>query len=450
MKIGKKLFLSYFILLVITFLVTAVTFHVLSQRYLINETKQLLRNEGKIIVDLFQNIPLTYENIREKMVAQRKIELANRYINTNVIILNKDKKIIFTNLESMDRKQLLNLSQRLNNQREYVTERLPILMPNKEVKGYVLLFTKVKDVKELNQLIRGTQLLSFIAAGMVALFIGLIMEQNLTNPLKRLTLRIKELSFQDFDKELQINTGDEIEELATSFNQMARKLKQYDIMQKKFLQNASHELKTPLMAIQGNVEAIKEGVVEGNEVQESLDIIIEESQRLKKVVEEIIYLTKLENADDAFSYETVDLEEIVKGAVKTLKPLADQKGLMIHMENQWNVTGRWDKEKMKRAFINILGNSIRYGKKHIYMENRIMEDSIEIDIIDDGDGLKAGEESKIFDRFYKGDKGGTGIGLAITKAIIEGHQGKISAYNHSTYGAVFHIVLPLKKRNEDR
>ncbi|WML46813.1 HAMP domain-containing sensor histidine kinase [Neobacillus sp. PS3-34] len=101
-----------------------------------------------------------------------------------------------------------------------------------------------------------------------------------------------------------------------------------------------------------------------------------------------------------------------------------------------------DKEKMRRAFINLLGNAIRYAKSQVLIKSFFEDGHAVIEIKDDGPGIAAEEEKKIFQRFYSGEAGGSGMGLAITKAIIEGHGGTITASNAESGGAVFKIVIP--------
>jgi signal transduction histidine kinase len=242
--------------------------------------------------------------------------------------------------------------------------------------------------------------------------------------------------------DIDISTGDEIEELAKCFNSMANNLKTYDDRQKAFLQNTSHELKTPLMSIQGYAEAIKDGVVQGAEVEPSLDIIIEESQRLKQVVEDIIYLTRLENFEDRFNFTRTNMKEIIAQAIQTIKPLMEEKNISINIGTGINFIGNFDKEKLIRAFINVLGNCTRYARSSILIQGKEIYGGVEIYIQDDGPGFKVGEADKIFDRFYKGDSGGTGLGLAIGQNIIVGHGGSIAAFNNNSGGAVFKIFIP--------
>ena len=312
-----------------------------------------------------------------------------------------------------------------------------------------IIFVSARD-EELDRIL-GLELgaddyLSIFIAGLIALIIGSILGRSLTKPLENLMKYMIEFSLNKPQKQLLIKTGDEIEKLAQCFHKLAEKLRNYDEYQKKFLQNTSHELKTPLMSIQGYAEAIKDGVVEGKEAEESLDIIIEESQRLKKVVEEIIYLTKLENADDTFELTYFKIGLLAEGVVKSLKALAAEKQIDVEIKGDLETGGYFDEGKLRRALINIIANCLRYAKRKVIIDLLNNGSYLKIKIFDDGPGLKDGEEEKIFHRFYKGEQGGSGLGLAITRAIIEGHGGSIEAFKREPTGAVFVITLPLKSK----
>jgi signal transduction histidine kinase len=287
-----------------------------------------------------------------------------------------------------------------------------------------------------------TQAMSLIVGGVIAVILGMIFQRGLTKPIQKLKNYMAAFSFKDSQQELKIKTGDEIEELAECFSAMVQKLKSYDVQQKRFLQNTSHELKTPLMSIQGYAEAIKDGIVEGNEMYESLDVIIDESKRLKKIVDEMIYLIKLDNVEETFHFETTRIGEIIDQSVRSVKALLDAGGIKLKIEGDCSLEGHFDKEKLTRAFVNILSNGIRYAESEITIDWKAKGSYIEINIADDGKGFQNGEENKVFERFYKGENGGTGIGLAITKAILTGHNSQIEAFNAIPKGAAFRIRLP--------
>ncbi|MBF8982378.1 HAMP domain-containing histidine kinase [Lutibacter sp. B2] len=441
--IGSKLLITYFIILFVAFIVMMLSYNVLSQRYFMKEAKNQMRIEGITIARTLEKSKLKKNGIGEKVVVKKELKVAGRLITSKIIVCNKDRKIIYTNWESLNREELRRIIRTKDTTLEgYITEKVPMKTPNGDIKGYVFLMMELKELEAMNEIMKTTRILSFTVAGFVAIIIGMAFQKGLTRSIKELMETMTTFSLKDFPEDFQLKTGDEIEELSLCFSSLVNKLKQYDSQQKIFLQNTSHELKTPLMSIQGYAEAIKDGIVEGQEMQESLDIIMNECQRMKKTVEEITYLTKLENFEEIFQLEEYAMMELIQSALKSIKPLADEKKIKIELEGKFDYKGFYDGDKIKRGMINILSNAIRYTKKNILIQSFTHHKYCEIYIIDDGEGFKAGEEKKIFDRFYKGNKGNTGLGLAITKAIIEGHKGEIIAYNHESKGAVFKIKVP--------
>lgn len=442
-KIGYKIILSYFLILLVVFLVTSTTFNYLSKKYLIKETRVQLRDEGQKISELLRNTNFQESNLRDIILSKRQLKVVGKFIDSEVLVLNREGKVIYKDIENLNQSILLRLVKydktALNG---YIVERVAIKGKDKQIKGFVFLFARLKNIHALNRLIRQTQSLSFIIASIIALFIGMIFQNNISKPIKMLKNKMINFSIDSFHEYPDINTGDEIEELDKSFKEMAERIKRYSKQQKRFLQNTSHELKTPLMSIQGYAEAIKDGIVEGKELEESLDIIIEESQRLKKTVDEIIYLAKIENVEENFNFEETDLSKVISKSIKTIKSLADEKNINIDVQIEKDCITKIDAEKILRALVNILGNCVRYAQNKISIIASCKEKNIEIIIKDDGEGFRDGEENKIFERFYKGKKGSTGIGLAITKTIIERHNGSIYAYNGMPKGAVFKIELP--------
>ncbi|MGD9678651.1 MAG: sensor histidine kinase [Vulcanibacillus sp.] len=441
-KIGTKIFITYFFLIIITISVTLGSFNLLSQKYLINNTKDQLKLEGLVIANLYKNVPLDDIKIRERFVNNQRIAVASKYVDSNIIIINDDKKLIYTNIDKDEYDNYRSLAI-LDNKKDYVTVRTPIYNTSNETKGYVILFTKIKGIKDLNNLMIGTQAISLLIAGGMALLVGYLLKRNLTKPIIELMNAMINYRIKKTNYRINFKTGDEIEELANSFSQMIDKLRIYDENQRNFFQNVSHELKTPLMSIQGNAEGIKEGIIEGKkETSDSLEIIIEESQKLKKIVDEIIYLSKLENTEETFNLQLSNLDEIINKSIKNVNSVALKHNIVIQYGNDLNIVALFDNEKLIKALTNILDNSIRYAKDKITIEGSSDIIHATIRIMDDGPGLRNGEENKVFERFYKGKKGQTGIGLSITKAIVEAHKGNIIAYNGIEKGAIFEITLP--------
>ncbi len=324
---------------------------------------------------------------------------------------------------------------------EYMAIFKPVKLKNPPgFNGWIIAYTYTGTVNTLRKGIFIVLLVTLVFTGLIAILFGVIAAKSISKPIVILRNRAETLSQRDFNTKVDIKTGDELEELAASMNKVADELKEYDVAQKKFIQNASHELKTPLMSIQGYAEGIKDGVFDNND--KALDIIVEESARLKGMVEDIIYLSKLETMDDYYSFSIVGINEMIKKSVEKINSLALKQGIGINLILDRDAQIYLDGDKFTQAMINILGNCLRYSKNEIKITTRDDGKWFLIKISDDGEGFSEDEIKNIFERFYKGKKGNTGLGLAITKVIIEKHCGVIEARNGIDGGAEFTIRLP--------
>jgi len=440
--IGKSLLISYFILLLSMIIITGLTFNIISNRYLVNEAKKQMLEEGKNIADKLEERSLTEKGIGDRFIARYELRLATSNLEANIIVLNNEKKVLFTNIQAGELSKYNRIINEAKIDRNYVTARVPIKGDTGKAVGQVILVTKTQDIKALKWLIGRVQLFSLMIAGGIAIIMAFGFEKKITSPIKKLIAYINGFNISN-SKPLIIKTDDEIEDLAETFNQLTNKLREYDEKQIRFLQNSSHELKTPLMSIQGYAEAIKEGVVEGDEIKKCLDIIIEESQRLKKTVDEIIYLTRLENMEKNLNKKEIDLGALIHRSVEKVKAIAKERDISIHISGDYPIA-IINEDEILRAIVNILGNSLKFANSRIDIKGSVQKGFAEVIIKDDGPGFKEGEEMIVFERFYKGEKGGTGIGLAIVKAIIEGHGGTIKAKNIIPNGACFIMLLPIK------
>lgn len=192
------------------------------------------------------------------------------------------------------------------------------------------------------------------------------------------------------------------------------------------------------MSIQGYAEALKEGVIPPDEKEQSLDIIIKESRRMKALVDEFLYLSKMETLKESYSFEPVILEDSVREAVYAVRSLAFDKGVKVSTtfgSGSSIIDG--DPEKIHRLLLNVLGNALRHGHRNV---NITIEGPV-ITVEDDGPGFQPGEIERIFTPFYRGENGGSGLGLAISRAIVEKHGGAISASDSPDGGAKIKIVF---------
>ena len=212
--------------------------------------------------------------------------------------------------------------------------------------------------------------------------------------------------------------------------------------QQTFFQNASHELKTPLMAIQGYAEGIQAGVTDTGSAAE---VILEESDRMTELVDELLDISKIDMGRQQLTLSEMDIRELLYDSIRAVEPTAAGGGIAIVPDfPETPVIVNCDDTRLRRAITNILSNGIRYARSELRLTCRTDKRHVTIRIQDDGDGIAEEDLPHIFDRFYMGKSGKSGIGLALTKEIIHLHKGTIRAYNGDS-GAVFEISIPVSR-----
>ena len=211
--------------------------------------------------------------------------------------------------------------------------------------------------------------------------------------------------------------------------------------QQTFFQNASHELKTPLMAIQGYAEGIQAGVMDTGGAAE---VILAESDRMTELVEELLDISKIDMGRQLLAFSEMDIRELLYDGIRAVEPIAAGGIAIVPDFPEEPVMVSCDDTRLRRAVTNILSNGVRYARSELHLTCRTDKRHVTIRIQDDGDGIAEEDLPHIFDRFYMGKNGKSGIGLALTREIIHLHKGTIRARNGDT-GAVFEISIPVSR-----
>ncbi|MDW7730201.1 MAG: HAMP domain-containing sensor histidine kinase [Bacillota bacterium] len=448
----KRIFLGYLTVLLVSFIVLALAFSITVRQYLINDTIASLHRVAETL-----SSSATQQNMQGGWhIRGAFFSLANRIafadylvLQDNGIVLDSSEQAVYPPGIAVGDDAFINLAFGIDAGGRLVTsERVavayPIRINGEETGAALILYTRPDLLTQLNRAISGILILALIAGIAVSLIAGALATRVVVKPMRQLKIKALELAGRRFDGKLTINTGDELEELADAFNEMSDRLAAYDLTQKDFFQKASHELKTPLMSIQGYAEAIKDGIIPPEEAEQSLAIIIKESQRMKTLVEQLIYVSKMEKMNEDYHPVKLDIDKAVEEAVNAVRSLTLERELSIEVKTlskENYIIG--DPEKIHRLMLNTLGNALRHSKGLV----SITIEKGEIIIDDDGPGFKPGDENKVFDPFYTSDKGGSGLGLAISRAIAEKHSGSIRAENRPAGGARIIIKLPVHPAN---
>ncbi|WP_312086508.1 ATP-binding protein, partial [Exiguobacterium sp.] len=228
---------------------------------------------------------------------------------------------------------------------------------------------------------------------------------------------------------------------------------QLEKMRADFVANVSHELRTPLVMLQGYSEAIVDGMTESDEAtKEFASIIYDESQRLSRLVNDLLDLARMEAGYQELRIEAIETVSFAQRVIKKFKQMGRDKQVTFSVSGP-NITFDADPDQMEQVLTNLLGNALRYTENG-EIKIKIDEDreNITLSVIDSGDGIPEEDLPFVFDRFYKADKArtrgktGTGIGLAIVANVVRAHGGEVEVDSRLGEGATFRIRLPKKQR----
>ncbi|WP_068786287.1 sensor histidine kinase [Paenibacillus phocaensis] len=312
--------------------------------------------------------------------------------------------------------------------------------------GTLTLVTPMSTVSAIERALYVRLLIVLGIGAVLVLLLSLVITRKLINPLMKLREELKKVKERRFAEVREIRAGGEIGTVAQTVHELAGELDRYIQVQKQFFQNASHELKTPLMSISGYAEAIRDGVFEGEHTQKGLDIIISESSRLKRIVSEMTLLAKLDSEADIFHPAEVAVQELLEETAERVNPLLKDRSLSLAVEYADEAAERTtvsaDRDKLSQALLNVVANAARHASRAIEIRISLNRDQVRISVADDGRGIPEELLPHLFHRFVKGKEGENGLGLAISRAIVERCGGQIEAANQPNGGALFSVTLP--------
>jgi two-component system OmpR family sensor kinase len=344
---------------------------------------------------------------------------------------------------------------------QVVDEQLVVLQPVAiepgTVLGVVQISTSTLPLTEL--LIR--QLLTFLLLALVALVFGLlaflpILKRTLV-PLSNMVDTAAQINSGSLDRRFPTQQGQmEIDGLAESFNGMLERLEQSFAAERetqdkmrRFIADASHELRTPLTSIHGFLEVLLRGAVnQPEQLDKALKSMHSESLRLNKLVHDLLLLSKMDRTPHNH-LEPGLLDQVITAMEPQLRILAGNRQLDLEIEP--NLRSKYDIDQIKQVILNLFQNAVQHtdpeqGKIAITLQQRDL--GIELAIRDNGPGISPDHLAHVFDRFYRSDSartrkdGGAGLGLSITRAIVESHGGTINVVSQEGSGCIFQVWLP--------
>ena len=294
---------------------------------------------------------------------------------------------------------------------------------------------------------------------LIALVFSYYFSKSISDPLKEISDEMlkfdhdEQIAFKVYKDEELRNIVNTTESMMHEIQMQLVQLRKEKKIRQEFFSNASHELKTPLTSIRGYVELLESGVItDPIKQQDFYQRIIKEADSMTQLINDILMISKLESADVEVVDSEVHLQDICNEVLEIVSPLADKQQVDIYtdIENKSVITVY---QHVHHILQNLMSNAIKYNKENgsVHVVLSVKDGLLMIQVEDDGMGIKDEDKERIFERFYRQDKGrskrigGTGLGLSIVKHIVNYHQGSIRLTSKEDVGTIITVFIPVKE-----
>jgi signal transduction histidine kinase len=304
-----------------------------------------------------------------------------------------------------------------------------------------------RDVTELHDFLRVLRFVLTGAGGLTlvaALVASLFLARQMTRPLRQMESATRAIAGGDFSRRLDVGRADEIGRLATSVNQMAADLGRLEAARREFIARISHDLRTPLTAIKGLVVNLQD--IAPEEMQASLATMDEQTDRLVRLVNDLLALSRLQRGELRLRHAEIDLGAVARSAAKLVGEKAKRLGVSLSVELPGDLAAlSGDADRLQQVVVNLLDNALKATPAGgtVLVRVWVNEEEVALAVTDDGRGLTAEEAARAFEPYYRGPGGGAGLGLTIAREIVEAHSGRIWLKARPLGGAEAGFALPI-------
>ncbi|MEP6973107.1 MAG: HAMP domain-containing sensor histidine kinase [Actinomycetota bacterium] len=301
----------------------------------------------------------------------------------------------------------------------------------------------------------------FLLAGALAAGIALVvarwLARGMTQPLRDMAAAAHRMETGDYSTRVLTRSRDEVGQLATAFNRMSAELENLEQSRRDLVANVSHELKTPIAAIRAHLENLLDGVEQPE--PRTMQVMLSQTERLGRLIEQLLELSRLESGELPLQREEIPLAPLVAQVLSEIEMARSDRGVVVESELPNDLPSiDADRERVHQVLFNLVDNAVRFTPSggavtvSAYRHNG----SVEVKVADTGVGIPPEHLPRLFERFYRADParsrddGGTGIGLAIARSVVEAHGGHIRAESELGQGSVFTFDLPVAPATKNR
>ncbi len=477
----SKYLTAFVIIILVSFVILSSIITSMIRTFVSNDTEEKLEHTGTVIVDLISDNGLEELPRHIHEIALSIIPVVNFDTQFDVFITDRDGKIILStvNIGTPESKEpAVNLTTGLGsidvswfetenksgrgdrlvhhgNLDGYLSAQSVVyatpVSKGDIVTGYVMTLSSTAKEDRLVSITRRVVINSSIWVMLAAVIAAYFITERIVHPMRNMTSAAKKFAKGDFSARVTVYGHDEVSELGRAFNNMADSLESLEKMRNSFLANISHDLRTPMTTIAGFIDGINSGAIPPEKHEYYLGIISAEVHRLSRLVSQILDVSRLESGERKFNFTNFDVAEVARLILISFEQKIEDKRLDVEFDTENDsMLVRADQDAIYQVLYNLCHNAIKFsregGKLRIRI-SRVALGKIRVAVFDEGQSISAEDTKMVFDRFYKTDKSrgldksGVGLGLYISKAIIDAHGEFIGVESVEDEGCEFYFTL---------
>ncbi len=468
LKIFKNFFITTACIFFVTLTLLFVIMSFVINGYFTDTRRELLEKSVETIGEMVSDIP------EEKDLFAEKLNVISKINEEELFICNADGEIILCSCdEFFSNKDCTHTSLHIDSEvlsdiTEETVFKVSTLSGVNENMSYIAakrldynasgfyIFSSASTVSVTEVL--GLMFRIYAVSAILPLLLMFIAEYILTyrlvKPLKYMSVAARSIAKGDFSKRVPVMSEDEIGELSVLFNRMTDSLAKNESVRRSFVSNVSHELKTPMTTIGGFIDGIIDGTIEESRRDYYLKIVSDEVKRLSRLVTSMLSIARLESDDSILRPSEFDFAELILSVVVSMEQKITEKRIAIEgLESLSHTIVNADKDLIYQVVYNLVDNAVKYSAEEgwIKLSAHRIGDSLVFSISNNGIGIPNIDKPHIFERFYKtdksrsGSKDSLGLGLYITKTIVDLHEGEISVESKKNEYTEFVVKLPLTR-----
>lgn len=460
-----KFIIGYIIFGLCSFLTIAILTSDWTFEHLANERAQELYNEASLIANQYGSEYYNKQMTRSEVSIQLKA--VDTFLNVqiwmvdtegNIIINTRDSSLTNASIPGFDPALLgRNLYQIGYYYNMFSEEMISVSAPitsNFQTRGYIIIHSSIRSLQSARDSLLNISYVTLIVIFLLSLIFLLVFTIFIYRPLKRITAAANAYAAGDLKYKVNCHSNDEMGYLAATLNYMAHELNKSEEYQKNFIANVSHDFRSPLTSIKGYVEAMKDGTIPYEMQEKYLDIVIFETERLRKLTSSLLTLNSYDSRAILLDISSFDINQVIKSTLATFEGVCSKKKIsfVLTLDEKIKMVSA-DMGKIQQVLYNLIDNAVKFSHNSSSIRITVSERNgkVFVSVKDSGIGIPKDSVSKIWDRFYKTDlsrgkdKRGTGLGLSITKEIIQSHNENIDVISTEGVGTEFIFSLPKAK-----